>query len=143
MLKNQIAVLSLQETEIERTFDKNLLRIPGFNLELENNSSLSWVGCYISNELNYKRNLVLEGVDSNLIIIDIEGTNPARIINLYRSFNPQNGVSQRTKFKYQLSLIKESFTNNTVFFIKLRHFLHSHQYWMLHVFGDQSINKSF
>ena len=137
-----------------------------------------WVGCYISNELNYKRNLALEGVDSNLIIIDIEGTNPTRIINLYRSFNPQNGVSQRGKFKHQLSLIKESFTNkkillgdfnldyrkknialimqtetcsrilmshcpnctiylwqrcllnvrnNTIFFIKIRYFLHSHQ----------------
>ena len=114
LLQNQIAVLWLQETEIEKTFDKNLLRIPGFNLELENNSSLSRVGCYISNKLNYKRNLALEGVDSNLIIIDIEGTNPTRIINLYRSFNPQNGVSQRGKFKHQLSLIKESFTNKTI-----------------------------
>ena len=41
LLQNQIAVLSLlQETEIEKTVDKNLLRIPGFNLELENNSSV-------------------------------------------------------------------------------------------------------
>ena len=57
MLQNQIAVLWLQETEIEKTFDKNLLRIPGFNLELENNSSLSLVGYFISHKLNYKRNL--------------------------------------------------------------------------------------
>ena len=114
LLQNQIAVLWLQETEIEKTFDKNLLRIPGFNLELENNSSLSLVGYYISNELNYKQNLALEGVDSNLIIIDIEGTNPTRIINLYRSFNPQNGVSQRGKFKYQVSLIRKSFVNKTI-----------------------------
>ena len=31
-----------------------------------------------------------------------------------KSFNPQNGVSQRGKFKHQLSLIKESFTNKTI-----------------------------
>ena len=56
----------------------------------------------------------LEGVDSNLIIIDIEGKSPTRIINVYRSFNPQNGQSQRNKFKYQLSLIREAFVKGTI-----------------------------
>ena len=46
-----------QETEIEKSFDNKLLRIPGFNLELENNSNLSRVGLYISSEINYKRQL--------------------------------------------------------------------------------------
>ena len=32
--------------------------------------------------------------------------------NVYRSFAPQNGVSQREKFKYQLSLIKDAFLNS-------------------------------
>ena len=55
----------------------------------------------------------LEGVDSNVIIVDIKGTNPLRIINVYRSFNPQNGQSQREKFKYQLSLIEKAFIRGT------------------------------
>ena len=33
---------------------------------------------------------------------------------MYRSFNPQNGISQREKFKYQLSIIKEAFTKGTI-----------------------------
>ena len=44
LLQNKIGVLSLQETEIESSFDKNMLRIPGFNLELESNSRQSRVG---------------------------------------------------------------------------------------------------
>ena len=63
--------------------------------------------------INFKQ-LSLEGVDSNLIIIDIKGSNPSRIINVYKSFNPQNGQSQREKFKYQLSLIKEVFIKGTI-----------------------------
>ena len=33
---------------------------------------------------------------------------------MYRSFNPQNGQSQREKFKYQLTLIKEAFCKGTI-----------------------------
>ena len=106
--------MCVQETEIGRTFDKNLLRIPGFNLELENNSLLSRVGFYISNEINYKRQASMEGEDSNLIIIDILGSNTTRIINVYRSFNPQNGISPREKFKYQLNLIREAYVKGTI-----------------------------
>ena len=53
----------------------------------------------------------LEGTDSNLIIIDIEGSLNTRLINVYRAFAPQNGVSQRDKFKYQLSLINTAMCN--------------------------------
>ena len=37
-----------------------------------------------------------------------------RIINIYRSFNPQNNVSPRDKFKYQIQLIKTAMTSNIV-----------------------------
>ena len=114
LIQNKIGVLSMQETEVERTFDKTLLRIPGFTLELEENSVISRVGFYISNDFNYKRVTSLEGEDSNVIIVDIDGKNPTRIINVYRSFNPQNGESQREKFKYQLSLIKKAFVKGTI-----------------------------
>ena len=68
-------------------------------------SGLKSLGLHIS---------VFKGVDSNLIIIGIEGTCPTRIVNEYRSFNPQNGQSQREKFKYQLSLIREAFVKGTI-----------------------------
>ena len=37
-----------------------------------------------------------------------------RIINIYRSFNPQNNLSPRDKFKYQIQLTKTAMTSNTV-----------------------------
>ena len=85
-----------------------------FNLEVENNSSKTRVGCYVNNEIKYLRRNDLEGADSNLVIIDIVGINQTRIINVYRSFNPQNNVSQRDKFKYQLSLMKTAVNNKTI-----------------------------
>ena len=49
----------------------------------------------------------LEGINSNLFSVDIESAGSVkRIINVYRSFNPQNNVTARIKFKYQLELIK-------------------------------------
>ena len=50
---------------------------------------------HVSKTFGYVRRLVLEGSDSNLIIIDLEGAMNTRLINVYRSFLPQNGVSQR------------------------------------------------
>ena len=62
----------------------------------------------MSKTLSYVRRIDLEGSDSNLFIIDLKGTLYTRLINVYRSFSPQNGISQREKFKYQLSLIKKA-----------------------------------
>ena len=81
------------------------LRIANYSLELEKNSLKSRVGFYITKSVSYVRRYDLEGTDSNMIIIDVEGTLNTRLINVYRSFAPQNGISQREKFKYQLSLI--------------------------------------
>ena len=77
-------------------------------LELEQNYIKSRVGFYVSKSLSYVRRSDLEGSDSNLIIIDLEGALNTRLVNVYRSFSPQNGISQREKFKYQLSLIKKA-----------------------------------
>ena len=55
------------------------------------------------------------GVNSNLIIIDVNGINNYyHIININRSFNPQGGHSARQIFIYQLDLIKIAFTPNTL-----------------------------
>ena len=90
------------------------LRIPGFNLELEINTVVSRVGVYISSNIQYRRNFIMEGTDSNMVIIDTLGSFPTRIINIYRSFSPQGGLSQREKFRYQLSLIKKASCKNIV-----------------------------
>ena len=75
LIENKLDILCVQESEIEETFDKKLLNIPGFILELENNSKMSRVGMYVSKNLKYKRQLSLEGTDSNIVILDILGKN--------------------------------------------------------------------
>ena len=53
----------------------------------------------------------LVGLNSNIVTIDLESSSTVdRIINVYRSFHPQGNVNARTKFKYQLQLIKNAMT---------------------------------
>ena len=43
----------------------------------------SRVGFYIARNVNYVRKFDLEGMDSNMIIIDIEGSLNTRLINFF------------------------------------------------------------
>ena len=52
LLKNKIEILSVQETEIEADFNCDLLTIPGYTFEYENNDIKCRVGMHISNSLN-------------------------------------------------------------------------------------------
>ena len=49
---------------------------------------------------------MLEGRNAGLIVIDIKLEETYRIINLYRSFNPPGGETQRNMFTRQIELIK-------------------------------------
>ena len=59
--------------EIESDFDGNLLMINGYQLEIEKNTVKSRSGIFVSNDISYSRNVILEGINSHLVIIDIEG----------------------------------------------------------------------
>ena len=78
--EKKIDVLGMQEIKINSTIDLKELESSGFNLEIENNSEKSRVGFYISKRISYKRKSDLEGIDSNLVIIDIEANRPLRLI---------------------------------------------------------------
>ena len=68
--------------EIQSVYDPSVLNIKNYHFELEVHSLKSRTGIYISNSVLYRRMKQLEGVDSNLIIIDIESTvSVKRIIN--------------------------------------------------------------
>ena len=99
ILFEEIDVLCMQETESNKNLDHNLLSFPGFTIETEKNTMNSKVGIFISSKINSVRKLELEGEDSNLVIINLMGKSKCRIINVYRSFAPQHGVSQRAKLK--------------------------------------------
>ena len=81
---------------------------------MKKNSIKARSGVYISNRVNYTRQTNLEGIDSHLVIIDIEGKSDInRIINVYRCFNPEGNTTAREKFRYQLNLIKIAMKTKT------------------------------
>ena len=136
--ENEIDILCMQETEVMKDINHNKLKIFGYLTELELNSTKSRVGFYISKLVRYVRRVDLEGSDSNLIIIDVEGTLNTRLINVYRSFAPQNNVFQREKFKNQLSLINTAMCNSNCILLVLRKMI-----LIIHMYDTSMILKMY
>ena len=115
LYSEEIDILAVQETEIEKDFNCDLLSIKGYKYEYEENLFKKRVGFYIKNCIKYERKRELEGTDSHLIVIDVDNAkhDKKRIINLYRSFNP---ILETAKdlFLKQLNLIKTASTNGCV-----------------------------
>ena len=109
-----IDIICLQETELTNNLDHNLMSLNGYVYESEINCKLSRVGVYLKAGINYVRQFDLEGRDLHLVIIDIKANKNTRIINIYRSFNPQNGQHPRTFFYSQLERLREAMTTNTI-----------------------------
>ena len=84
-----IDICNVQEIDTDSDYPSRLLSFPGYNIEVESNEVKSRVATYIKDNINYNRRPELEGKNSNLLIIDIEQEPRFRIINIYRSFNPQ------------------------------------------------------
>ena len=79
-------------------------------IENESNTHKSRVGIYIKNGIEYKRQYELEGVNAHLVIIDItDKKSTFRLINIYRSFNPQGEQTAAGLFINQLDLISVLF----------------------------------
>jgi endonuclease/exonuclease/phosphatase family metal-dependent hydrolase len=114
IIDEKIDILCLQETELEINVDQNLMSFNGFFYESENNNVRSRVGCYVNTNLSYIRRLELEGQNSHLVILDIMGPSPLRIINMYRCFKPQNNISAMEFFKHQVELIHSAYNDNTI-----------------------------
>jgi exonuclease III len=114
ILDNKIDILCLQETELECNLDHNLMSFNKYSYESEDNSIKSRVGCYINYSIDYIRRRDLEDKNLHLIILDVKSHRNLRIINIYRPFNPRNGLSPREFFNQQLRVIRRSCTNNTI-----------------------------
>jgi hypothetical protein len=70
------------------------------------------VGIYIKNTVKYLRKFEMVGEDSHLMIVDIKAKTSIRLINIYRCFNPQEGISAKAKFLIQLDLISKAVVPN-------------------------------
>ena len=114
LLKNKIDICCLQETELEKDFPMEALNSKSYYYEAEKSEIKSRVGIYIKTNIEYLRRLDLEESNHHLMIVDIKCRPTLRIINLYRSFNPEAGMSPRQLFSNQLNLIERNVTSNTV-----------------------------
>ena len=95
LIQSEIDILCLQEVEFDSRLDPDLFGIKHFCFKLESNSLKARTGIYINERVEYKRKRLIEGDDSHIIIIDlVKPCAIKRIINIYRSFNPQNDMHE-------------------------------------------------
>ena len=104
----------MQEVDLLGNYPTELLSFSGYNLETETNDLKIRVGVYVNERIKYRRRSDLEGTNSHIVILDIEGHKNLRIISIYRTFKPQENITAREKFNYQLNLIKIDLTPESI-----------------------------
>ena len=104
--EEKIDICLLQEVEIENDYPIQLLTSRNFKIEVEKNTKKARSAIAIRDNIEYKRRLDLEEIDSGLVVIDINSTRNYRIINLYRQFAPRNNLTQTEHFSLQLRNIE-------------------------------------
>ena len=109
--RKDIDICLLQEVEIESNYDTRLLTNANYKIEVETNTKKARTATVIKDNISYVRRHNLEKEDFGIIIIDIETPDVYRIINVYRSFNPQNGQTPLNFFETQLDIIKAASIN--------------------------------
>ena len=111
LLQENIDICALQEVEVDKAYPHSLLTSKDYTIEIEQASAKARNAFAINKRINYTRRFDLEANDSSIVIIDVDMVSKYRLINIYRSFNPPNGVTQKNAFDGQLSVIKTSLTN--------------------------------
>ena len=114
IVENNIDILCMQETEIDPNMNIELLGFPGYSIEAESSDTKIRSAIYIKNGVNYTRRKDLEIKNSHLVIVDLNTTNKLRLINIYRTFAPQDDVTPKEKFAQQLITISNAMTENCI-----------------------------
>ena len=109
-----IDVCCLQETEIPKDYPRALLSFSDYKIEIEGNQQKKRTAIYINDKIKYERREDLEGINSHIIVIDILGNKHYRIISIYRTFRPPINLSVTDFFKYQISVVKNAMSPNTI-----------------------------
>ena len=104
--ENDIDICLLQEVEIEPDYNSDLLSEKDYKIEIEKNNFKSRSAIVIKNNISYQRRQDIEGQDLGIVIIDLNGQDKYRIVNLYRSHNPPNNLTQLAFFNSQLNLLE-------------------------------------
>ena len=106
--EKKIDICLLQEVEIPSDYNTELLTHGAYKIEVEKNDCKARTAIIINENIDYIRNWSLERENYGIIVIDVTGPIKYRVINLYRSFNPQNNVTPQDFFETQLEIISEA-----------------------------------
>ena len=106
--RNNVSICCLQEAEVQMNFPEKMLNCAGFTLELEANTFKKRARIYLKKELKYTRRTDLEKENFHVVIIDVFLNVKIRIINIYRSFRPPNGMTPDVFFAEQLRILKNA-----------------------------------
>ena len=71
ILNEAIDVCCMQEVDLKKDINADLLSVKGYSLIVENNEGKARAGMYIKNGINYQRKADLEGLNNSLIIVDL------------------------------------------------------------------------
>ena len=107
-----IDICCLQECEIPVALEDKHLTLENYKIEIENNQRLKRTGILIHNKINYERKRNLEEINTNIVIIDVNGDHEYRIINLYRSFAPERNATPTENFINQLRIINHAISDS-------------------------------
>ena len=110
--RKEIDICLLQEVELNKDYNKELLSSREYKIEVENNDIKARSAIIIKNNVDYKRRHDLEESNMGIVIIDLLGPNNYCIVNIYRSFNPANGITPLRFFESQLAIIKRAVTTS-------------------------------
>ena len=114
IVENNIDILCMQETEIDPNMNIEPLGFPGYSIEAESSDTKIRTAIYIKNGVNYTRRKDLEIKNFHVVIVDLNTTNKLRLINIYRTFAPQDDVTPKEKFAQQLITISNAMTENCI-----------------------------
>ena len=110
--REEIDICCIQECDIKPDYPINALTFSNYNIEVEQNDTKARCCTYVKNSINYKRRMDLEGENNNVVIIEVGDSKKFLVINIYRSFSTQHGVTLMDKFTTQLDLIRKSSEKN-------------------------------
>jgi endonuclease/exonuclease/phosphatase family metal-dependent hydrolase len=114
LIKDDVDILCLQETEIEEGLDMNVLKINGYELETNLADNTIRTAVNIKTTLNYE-GMINRGLNQNIIVLKIIQKNlPYLFISaIYRPWKNIKNLSQENAFKNQINQMKRLIPKNS------------------------------
>jgi len=104
LIKNDVDILWLQETEIKEGLDMNVLKINGYELETDLANNTIRTAVYIKTTLKYEQ-MMNHGLNQNIIVLKLIQKNlPHLFISaIYRPRKNIDNLSQENAFENQIN----------------------------------------